>query len=199
MCFSTPSKRGEKAAKRRQAAKLLGVEVLEHKQACSEEVKFKFKFKFGHSSASPRSIGVAQIAFALENAREGHILARGKISMRLRKYESWISCYSNSKDNISKIKIFCIKVGQHPLGGINSTPKCAYYCNDPTFQTKLRGTLHKQSSSFVERTHQSRDLGGCTYQSSDPEGYTYQSGDPEGYTYQSNDPEGYTYQSSDPE
>ncbi|KAA0053416.1 NBS-LRR type resistance protein [Cucumis melo var. makuwa] len=61
------------------------------------------------------------------------------------------------------------------------------------------GTLHKQSSGSVERTHQSRDLRGCTYQSSDPEGYTYQSGDPEGYTYQSSDPEGYTYPSSDPE
>ncbi|KAA0039037.1 NBS-LRR type resistance protein [Cucumis melo var. makuwa] len=71
------------------------------------------------------------------------------------------------------------------------------------------GTLHKQSSGSVERTHQSRDPEGCTYQSSDPEGYTYQSSDPEGYTYQSSDPEeciyqssdleGYTYQSSDPE
>ncbi|KAA0040393.1 ty3-gypsy retrotransposon protein [Cucumis melo var. makuwa] len=44
-----------------------------------------------------------------------------------------------------------------------------------------KGTLHKQSSGFVEHTHQSRDLEGCTYQSSDPEGYTYQSSDPEGY------------------
>ncbi|KAA0056717.1 NBS-LRR type resistance protein [Cucumis melo var. makuwa] len=61
------------------------------------------------------------------------------------------------------------------------------------------GTLRKQSSGSVERTHQSRDPEGCTYQSSDPEGYTYQSSDPEGYTYQSSDPEGCTYQSSDPE
>ncbi|TYK31033.1 NBS-LRR type resistance protein [Cucumis melo var. makuwa] len=61
------------------------------------------------------------------------------------------------------------------------------------------GTLHKQSSGFVERTHQSRDPEGCTYQSSDPEGYTYQSSDPEGCTNQSSDLEGYTYQSSDPE
>ncbi|KAA0062821.1 hypothetical protein E6C27_scaffold357G00420 [Cucumis melo var. makuwa] len=30
------------------------------------------------------------------------------------------------------------------------------------------GTLHKQSSGFVERTHQSRNPEGCTYQSSDP-------------------------------
>ncbi|KAA0067838.1 hypothetical protein E6C27_scaffold2484G00460 [Cucumis melo var. makuwa] len=56
-----------------------------------------------------------------------------------------------------------------------------------------------ESSSSVERTHQSRDPEGCTYQSSDPEGYMYQSSDPEGYTYQSSDPEGCTYQSSDPE
>ncbi|KAA0054879.1 NBS-LRR type resistance protein [Cucumis melo var. makuwa] len=62
-----------------------------------------------------------------------------------------------------------------------------------------KGTLHKQSSGSVERTHQSRDPEGCTYQSSDPEGYTYQSGDPEGYTYQSSAPLGCTYQSSDPE
>ncbi|TYK07527.1 NBS-LRR type resistance protein [Cucumis melo var. makuwa] len=62
-----------------------------------------------------------------------------------------------------------------------------------------RGTLRKQSSGSVERTHQSRDLEGCTYQSIDPEGYTYQSSDPEGCTYQSSDPEGCTYQSSDPE
>ncbi|KAA0062432.1 NBS-LRR type resistance protein [Cucumis melo var. makuwa] len=61
------------------------------------------------------------------------------------------------------------------------------------------GTLHKQSSGSVERTHQSRDPEGCTYQSSDPEGYTYQSSDPKGCTYQSSDPEGCTYQSSDPE
>ncbi|TYK16810.1 NBS-LRR type resistance protein [Cucumis melo var. makuwa] len=61
------------------------------------------------------------------------------------------------------------------------------------------GTLHKQSSGSVERTHQSHDLEGCTYQSSDPEGYTYQSSDFEGCTYQSSDPEGYTSQSSDPE
>ncbi|TYK04994.1 NBS-LRR type resistance protein [Cucumis melo var. makuwa] len=82
-------------------------------------------------------------------------------------------------------------------------------CNDPTFRTKLRGTLRKQPSGFIERTHQSRDPEGCTYQSSDPEGYTYQSSDPEGCTYpfsdskgctyQSSDPEGCTYQSSDPE
>ncbi|TYK23813.1 pol protein [Cucumis melo var. makuwa] len=72
-----------------------------------------------------------------------------------------------------------------------------FVCNDPTFRTKLRGTLHKQSSGSVERTHQTRDLEGCTYQSIDLEGYTYQSSDPEGYTYQSSDPEGYTYQSSD--
>ncbi|TYK22854.1 NBS-LRR type resistance protein [Cucumis melo var. makuwa] len=62
-----------------------------------------------------------------------------------------------------------------------------------------QGTLRKQSSGSVERTHQSRDPEGCTYQSSDPEGYTYQSSDPEGCTYQSCDPEGCTYQSSDPE
>ncbi|KAA0043225.1 NBS-LRR type resistance protein [Cucumis melo var. makuwa] len=62
-----------------------------------------------------------------------------------------------------------------------------------------RGILHKQSSGFVERTHQSRDPEGYTYQSSDPERYTYQSSDPEEYTYQSSDPEGCTYQSSDPE
>ncbi|TYK04923.1 NBS-LRR type resistance protein [Cucumis melo var. makuwa] len=62
-----------------------------------------------------------------------------------------------------------------------------------------KGTLHKQSSGFVERTHQSRNPEGCTYQSSDPEGYTYQSSDPEGCTYRSSDPEGYTYPSSDPE
>ncbi|KAA0065710.1 pseudouridylate synthase 7-like protein isoform X2 [Cucumis melo var. makuwa] len=61
------------------------------------------------------------------------------------------------------------------------------------------GTLRKQSSGSVERTHQSRDPEGCTYQSSDPEGYIYQSSDPEGCTYQSSDPEGCTYQSSDPE
>ncbi|TYK29775.1 NBS-LRR type resistance protein [Cucumis melo var. makuwa] len=63
----------------------------------------------------------------------------------------------------------------------------------------LWGTLHKQSSGFVERRHQSRDPEGCTYQSSDPEGYTYQSSDPKGYTYQSSDPKGCTYQSSDSE
>ncbi|KAA0032437.1 DNA/RNA polymerases superfamily protein [Cucumis melo var. makuwa] len=74
-----------------------------------------------------------------------------------------------------------------------------FACNDPTFRTKLRGTLHKQSSGSVERTHQSRDLEGWTYQSIDLEGYTYQSSDPEEYTYQFSDPEGYTYQSSDPE
>ncbi|TYK20415.1 NBS-LRR type resistance protein [Cucumis melo var. makuwa] len=61
------------------------------------------------------------------------------------------------------------------------------------------GTLRKQSSGSVERTHQSRDPERCTYQSSDPKGYTYQSSDPEGCTYQSNDPEGCTHQSSDPE
>ncbi|KAA0040857.1 NBS-LRR type resistance protein [Cucumis melo var. makuwa] len=72
-------------------------------------------------------------------------------------------------------------------------------CNDPTFRTKLRGTLRKQSSGSVECTHQSRDPEACTYQSSDPEGYTYQSSDPEGCTYQSSDPEGCTCQSSDPE
>ncbi|KAA0054155.1 NBS-LRR type resistance protein [Cucumis melo var. makuwa] len=64
---------------------------------------------------------------------------------------------------------------------------------------KKGGTLRKQSSDSVERTHQYRDLEGYTYQSRDPEGYTYQSSDPEGCTYQSSDPEGCTYQSSDPE
>ncbi|KAA0037851.1 NBS-LRR type resistance protein [Cucumis melo var. makuwa] len=59
------------------------------------------------------------------------------------------------------------------------------------------GTLRKQSSGSIVRTHQSRDPEGCTYQSSDPEGYTYQFSDPEGCTYQSSDPEGCTYQSSD--
>ncbi|KAA0067077.1 NBS-LRR type resistance protein [Cucumis melo var. makuwa] len=34
----------------------------------------------------------------------------------------------------------------------------------------FKGTLRKQSSSSVERTHQSRDPEGCTYQSSDPKG-----------------------------
>ncbi|KAA0060262.1 NBS-LRR type resistance protein [Cucumis melo var. makuwa] len=73
------------------------------------------------------------------------------------------------------------------------------YPSCPSSVCPSLGTLHKQSSGSVERTHQSRDPEGCTYQSSDLEGYTYQSSDPEGYTYQSSDPEGCTYQSSDPE
>ncbi|KAA0045278.1 NBS-LRR type resistance protein [Cucumis melo var. makuwa] len=82
----------------------------------------------------------------------------------------------------------------------NQNIRCFVFADNWSYPSMVgRGTLRKQSSGSVERTHQFCDPEGCTYQSSDPEGYTYQSSDPEGYTYQSSNPEGCTYQSSDPE